>query len=414
MLTSWGRKTVSAALAIHSVEAASSDHQGWKPAWIKQADGNSRWMLHSAQIGFLHYTDRKTPYYDGKFLQLIPFGVEQMDNHEIALLGAVSDESKKWPQSQTPVITFSHDGGESWTPLRKIDESDNCYGRPMSFTDLGKGNLMFQTEAKPAVQYFSRDYGRTWSERQTLQTASNGEVFNNEGSALVDRDANGRAQRIAAIGYNYPKGKQFPKDPAVAMLRWSEDNGKTWIHEAQPGWNWVEEYEGKTYRHGTGEGSLVRAKNGWLVAAVRTDMSAKFYSFHNDNLMGIGVSVSKDDGKSWSPMQRLYHAGRMHTHLLVLPGGEIVLTHIQRQDIDGGRLVSYQRGAGAVLSYDNGLTWDLAHRYMLGDFEFSDSTPFALACGHQSSTLIEDGSILTVFGHYTSKGICLVKWRPTK
>ena len=413
MLTSWGRETVPAALAIHSVEAASSDHQGWKPAWIKQADGKSGWRLHSAQIQFLHYTDGKKPYYDGKFQQLIPFGVGQMDNHELALIGAVSDESKKWPQSEKPVITFSRDGGESWAPIRKIDESDTCYGRPMSFTDLGKGDLRFQTETHPAVQYFSHDYGRSWPERQTLQTATNGEVFNIEGSALVDRDANGKAKRIAVIGYNYPKGKQFPKDPPVAMLRWSEDTGRTWIHETQPGWNWIEEYEGQTYRHGTGEGSLVRAKNGWLVAALRTDMSAKFYPSHNDNLMGIGVSVSKDEGKTWSPMHRLYQAGRMHTHLLVLPGGQIVLTHIQRQDIEGGRLVSYQRGAGAVLSYDNGVTWDLAHRYLLGDFDFSDSTPFALACGHQWSTLLKDGSILTVFGHYTSKGVCLVKWRPT-
>jgi hypothetical protein len=325
----------------------------------------------------------------------------------------VTDESKKWPQNQKPILTFSTDGGETWTPITKIDESDTSFGRPMSFTNLGQGNLMFQTEAEPVMQYFSRDYGRSWPERQTLPKAANGEVFGNEGSMMVDRDANGRVKRIAALGFNYPKGTQFPRDPAVAMLRWSEDKGKTWINETQPGWHWIEEYEGKSYRHGTGEGSLVRARNGWLVAAVRTDMSAKFYRYNNDNLMGIGISISKDDGTTWSPMKMLYHGGRMHTHLLVLPGGQIVLTHIQRQDIEGGRLVSYQRGAGAVLSYDNGVTWDLAHRYLLGDFEFSDSTPFALACGHQWSTLLEDGSIVTAFGHYISKGICLVKWRPT-
>src|SRR4029450_4671677 len=131
ILAPWSSKTASAALASRSVpESTSTDHQGWKPAWIKQADGNSRWILHSAQIRFLDYTDGKTPYYDGKFLQLMPFGVERMDNHELALIGAVSDESKKWPRRQDAVITFSQDGGESWAPLRKIDESDGCYGRP--------------------------------------------------------------------------------------------------------------------------------------------------------------------------------------------------------------------------------------------------------------------------------------------
>ena len=293
-----------------------------------------------------------------------------------------------------------------------IDESDDCYGRPMLFTDLGKGKLMFQTEAQPAMQYFSHEYGRSWSDRRPLQPASNGEVFNIEGSALVDRDANGKAKRIGVVGYNYPKEREFPKDPAVAMLRWSEDDGKTWINETQPNWSWLEEYEGKSYRHGTGEGSIVRARNGWLVTALRTDMSAKFYRYHNDNLMGIGVSVSKDEGKSWTPLQMLHYAGRMHTHLIVLPRGQIVMTYIMRQDIEGGRLVSYRRGAGAVVSYDNGLTWDMAHGYALADFEFADGTPFALACGHQWSALLDDESLLTVFGHYPSKGACLVKWRP--
>lgn len=389
------------------------DYLGWKPTWIKQANGKGGWLLHPAQIQFLDYGDGKTPYYDPKFHGLMPFGVEQMDNGELALIGAMTDDSKKYPRSERPVIAFSRDRGNTWTSLQFVDESENCFGRPMLFTYVGKGNLMFQTEPEPAMQYFSHDYGHTWSDRQPLQPASNGEVFNIEGSALVDRDANGLAKRIAAIGLNYPKGRKFPKDPAVAMLRWSEDGGRTWINETQPGWNWIEEYEGKTYRHGTGEGSIVRAKNGWLVAALRTDMLVKFYPYNNDNVMGVGVSVSKDEGKTWTPMQMLYYAGRMHMHLIVEPGGEIVLTHVMRQDIEEGRLVSYRRGAGAVISYDNGLTWDMAHRYLLGDFEFADATPLALACGHQWSALLDDGHILTTFGHYPSKGACLIKWKPT-
>lgn len=406
------RPASAAVAASLSGESSESDHRGWKPTWIKQADGKNGWVLRPAQIQFLHHGDGKLPYFDAKFMQFMPFGVQQMDNREIALIGAVNDESKKWPRSQLPAIAFSQDLGNRWTPIKRIDETETCYGRPMLFTDLGGGNLMFQTEAEPAMQYFSHDYGRTWTDRQPLQPASNGEAFNVEGSALVDRDASGRAKRIAVAGYNYPKGRQFPKDPAVAMLRWSEDQGRTWVRETQPDWNWAEKYEGQSYRHGTGEGSLVRAKNGWIVAALRADMPAKFYPYHNDNLMGIGVSVSKDEGKTWTALQMLHHAGRMHTHLIVLPGGQIVLTYIMRQDVEAGRLASYRRGAGAVLSSDNGLTWDMDHRYLLGDFEFADGTPFALACGHQWSALLHDGSVLTVFGHYASKGACLVKWKP--
>lgn len=390
-----------------------AEHLGWKPHWIKQGDGKGGWTLRLAQIQFLHGGDGKTAHDQKGFVQLMPFGLQVMDNREIALIGPLIYADRKPPLHQKPALAFSQDRGNTWTRPTVIDESDTCFGRTNIFTYLGKGDLLFQTTGKSPIQYFSRDYGRTWPERQPLQSASNGEGYYNEGSALVDRDANGVAKRIGVIGYNYPPGKEFPSDPVVCMLRWSEDGGRTWSNKTQPGWGWKEEYEGKSYWHGGDEGSITRAKNGWLVAAIRTDMPAKFYPYHNDNAEGIGVSVSKDEGKTWTQINMLYLAGRMHIHLIVQPGGEIVLTHVMRQDINRGQLASYSRGAGAVVSYDHGLTWDMAHRYLLGDFEFADGTPLALACGHQSSALLDDGSILTTFAHYPSKGACLIKWRPT-
>jgi len=251
--------------ATPSAEGATADQNGWKPTWIKQADANGGWVLRNALIRFVHFGDGGTSYHDSESIQFIPFGVQQMDTDEIALIGA-------------------------------IDNNDN----------------------------------RGWPHNQT------------------------------------------------------------------------------------NEGSLVRAANGWLVAALRITRPLQFRNDQGtDNLNGMGVSVSRDDGVHWSPVQTLYRAGRMHSHLIVLPGGEIVLTYIERQDIENGHLVSYRRGAGAVVSYDNGLTWDMAHRFLLGDFEFADETPYALACGHQWSALLDDGHILTVFGHYPSRGACLVKWKVT-
>ena len=54
------------------VEVAAADRKGWKPTWIKQADGKGGWMLHPAQIQFLHYGEGvsgKTHYHDSKFIQ---------------------------------------------------------------------------------------------------------------------------------------------------------------------------------------------------------------------------------------------------------------------------------------------------------------------------------------------------------
>lgn len=99
------------------------------------------------------------------------------------------------------------------------------------------------------------------------------------------------------------------------------------------------------------EGGLVRAANGWIVAALRMDIEPRYFDHPqcHDNLMGTAVSVSKDDGKTWSPIQKIFEAGRMHANLLRLPNGDLVMTVIKREDIRGGNLASYRRGCEAVV-----------------------------------------------------------------
>jgi len=389
--------------------AGNPDHLGWKPHWMRWRDGNGGWVMRPAQAQFIHWMDGSY-YYQSKFHWVCPFGVAQMDNGEIILVGVVDQSGKK----EKTVVAFSRDGGESWTPLKRIGRY--VLGRPMCLTYLGKRELMFLASYKDEpVRFFSKNYGRTWRERVPVPVSSYGKPVGNEGNYLVDRDAKGRATRIAGFGWMGPSEYNYPVDAAIGGLHWSEDGGRTWSKEDCPdAWRWTDEHEGKVYERGTSEGSLVRAANGWIVAALRTDMHPRFIPFHNDNLEGTGVSISKDDGATWSPIRTVYPAGRMHAHLLRMPDGTLVMTFIMRQDVQEGRMASYTRGCGAVLSYDNGLTWDTEHDYLLDSFAFADGTPLALACGHIYSTLLDDGSILTCYGRYPSKGGCLVRWTPAK
>ena len=100
----------------------------WKPTWIKQGDGAGGWVLQPARIQFLHYgagVSGKETHHGGSTLRhFIPFGVQQMDTGEIALIGAFENADERgWPHNQTPVITFSQDRGDTWEPLRAVDES---------------------------------------------------------------------------------------------------------------------------------------------------------------------------------------------------------------------------------------------------------------------------------------------------
>jgi hypothetical protein len=357
----------------------------------------------------------------------MPFGLAQMDNGEVILAASWHPGKQDKPATQgnfpeKPMVAFSRDRGDTWSEFKLIPGG---IGRPVMLTDLGKGALTFQTDGmNPVTQFFSKDHGRTWPDPKPLQPAANKGTHSDgklqpgywgaEGNNVVDRDEHGVATRVGQIGWNYTAGTSHPRDPANAFLRWSSDGCRTWSKETMPAaWRYQAEHDGKKYDRGISEGSLVRATNGWLVAALRTDMPPRYFDAQgNDNLEGTAVSISKDDGATWSALNVLYDAGRHHAHLLRLPSGVLVMTLIVRADIQKGQLASYRRGCEAIVSRDHGQSWDVSRKYVLDEYEFFDGDKyFNGECGHLFATLLDDGSILTCYGNYRAKGACLIRWR---
>ena len=395
------------ALAVGGAGSASGEAaelSGWKPYLMRQGDGQGGWILKPAEYQCLGQSFWGPSKDDWK-----AFGLVQMDNGEVVVVGTGKSEE----DGEDTVIAFSSDRGGTWSEFESIPD---ITGRPMMLAYLGGGNLTFVT----GQRHFSSDYGRTWSESVEVPLASNGGVWGTEGNPLVERDAQGTVTRMAEVGWNMgpPDDKvNYPEEPENAFMRWSDDGGRTWRDEIRPQeWRWQETYEGKTYTRGVSEGSLVRAANGWLVAALRTDMPARYLNVpHEDHAEGTGVSISQDDGRTWSPVHEntLYDAGRMHANLLRMPNGDLVMTVTVRQDVRGGKLASYQRGCEAIISHDNGLTWDLESKYILEEWQFLDrDQPHIGPCGHLYSVLLDDGAILTAHNNYLSKGISLIRWRP--
>ena len=67
----------------------------------------------------------------------------------------------------------------------------------------------------------------------------------------------------------------------------------------------------------------------------------------------------------------------------------------------------------AVISKDNGRTWNLTARYELDGFEFLREDGYYLDCkvGHVSALALADGNMLCVYGDYR-QGAVLIKWKP--
>jgi hypothetical protein len=405
------------ALLEHSVrsagfsrpEAAPHAPGRWQPHQIRQGDGKGGWITRSAWRQVL-----KDPEPGATTL---PFGLVSMDNGEIAILCSREKQKAKGGSSFQPVIAFTKDGGSTWTDFTPIA---GAAGRPHYFTSLGGGRLSFVTEVfdkgSKSRRFFSNDYGRTWPENIEHPLTKNGMPFNLEGNAWVDRDARGKAKAILELGWHYPPGKSHPKDAAIVVFRRSADGGKTWIDEvAPPQWQFTVTHKGKNWLRGVSEGAIVRAANGDLVAALRSDMPPRYFDERNDDsLEGTGISISRDDGKTWSPMQILFDAGRHHANLQRLPNGTLVCTLIVRDDIQDGKLASNRRGCDALISRDHGRTWNLDRRFELDRFDFLRKDGYWIdgKCGHVGAVVLPDGHVISAYGHYLQGAAVLIKWKP--
>jgi len=249
-------------------------------------------------------------------------------------------------------------------------------------TYLGQGRAIMATEGKG--RYFSEDYGRTWSEPVPAPPTSDGGVWNQWDPYMVDRDPQtGKIVRIWETGWNAEAG--YPQ----AFLRFSTDEGHTWCESLKvPQWKDANEV------------ALLRAKNGDIVAACRTDKPKKFDDEWIDHLEGMGISISHDDGRTWSRLNMLYEWGRHHPSMLLQPSGDIVMTHVVRKGYMDAPDGFPQFGIEAIVSRDHGKTWDLDHKYLLAVWKGNrkDEHAWWAGCQSTSSVLLPDGSILTAYG----------------
>jgi hypothetical protein len=171
---------------------------------------------------------------------------------------------------------------------------------------------------------------------------------------------------------------------------------------------------------------MIVAANGDWVAACRLDNPP--WSTHRDIpdlYSGMGVSISKDQGKTWSEMKVLYEFGRHHPSMVLLPDGKILMTYVVRLGYPNTAAGFPEVGVEAVVSSDNGQTWDMDHRYILAKWEGTLRGEDSWYCSVQSTSTVRlpDGMLLTAFGtgfcnrpgtDWCKMDAALVRWRMSK
>lgn len=291
-----------------------------------------------------------------------------------------------------PMVLTSDDRGASWSQPQPVLPDEPANARHLlgvSLTYLGDGKLLCGVEGK--LRCRSVDYGRTWTS-EPIPPNSHGGGWNQWDPYLVDREAaSGNVIQLMETGY-----RGSTNGGQEAFLRSSRNLGQTWNDATRvPQWDKVSEV------------ALVRAANGQIVAACRTDIPSSKQGETLDHFEGLGVSLSADEGHTWTELQKLFDWGRHHPSLAVMPTGEIVMTYVVRKGYIETNDGFPQFGIEAVVSRDHGQSWDLDHRYLLhtwvGNRKGSNQSapgPQAWWASSQatSTVLLPDGNLLTAFG----------------
>jgi len=283
-------------------------------------------------------------------------------------------------------VLFSDDRGATWSKPRYLHvdaqgKSDIGFSGRLAY--LGNGNVVAVTETG---RLLSGDYGKTWRVAPdllpSLPDGKEGRLYG--GPNLGDRaPVTGKVTRLVGNGFGVEEGV------GQGYIMFSADEASPWTETIKvPQW------------YGVSEIDLVRAANGDLVAAGRTYRPDRF-GREIDHFAGLGTSISKDNGKTWSDVKKLYDWGRHHTSSVVMPNHDIVMTYVVRRGYVRDPTGLKQFGIEAVVSHDHGQTWDLDHRYLLHTWKanrLNHHNDWWASSQGTASVLLPDGSILTAFG----------------
>tara|TARA_B100000686_G_C16729723_1_gene939917 strand:+ start:220 stop:1500 length:1281 start_codon:yes stop_codon:yes gene_type:complete len=264
------------------------------------------------------------------------------------------------------LITFSDDEGNTWSQPQLFHQG---LERPQPI-HLGNNELLIIPMDDDGFITRSSDDGVSWSEKRPFPRLANGDITYHKGSVLVEADS------VSAIFMATvpPHGKTGWR--AQSLIRTSHDRGETWNDGIWLPSQWE-----------TSEGSITRANDGALVVSLRTSQPPEYPEF-SDHWRRLTTARSTDNGKSWTDHQVHFKYGKVHSDLVTLKDGRILMTYAARMGELEGKIY---HGIEAVISNDHGKTWEWENKFTL--FRWAMHQTMHSPC----SIELKDGRILTVF-----------------
>jgi len=257
-------------------------------------------------------------------------------------------------------VTFSRDGGRSWTKPSVVaavppDSRNPAFGQAadgalvVGYAVTGPyedGKFTGKSREYTVWTVTSTDGGKTWTEPRRLDVSP--AAYGSPYGKIVTLKDGTLLMAVYCWG-----GKE--KARVTSRLFRSTDNGRTWGDTSL-----IAENHNET--------SLLALPDGRLLAFMRSS--------------GLSLTISTDAGRTWSAPHRVTPPNRHPGDAILLADGKILLTY-------GHRIVPY--GVQCMLSADGGQTWDHDNRVML------EWNAESIDCGYPSSAQLDDGTIVTMY-----------------
>ncbi len=290
------------------------------------------------------------------------------------------------------VLYRSTDEGRTWEREQELPD-ELRFGAESRLTCLRDGTVLARRSTSPYICR-STDGGHTWEKHQReIIRPVRGRSHEMYARDLIEQP-DGSLLIFGSDGVFYPS---TDTSPSTAWRLRSTDGGQTW-----PEYEEVSTWDSP--KNPFWEAAILALSDTHFLAATRVQgdfifaISGEMPPHGLDAPRGdeannhMVLSESKDAGLHWSKPRPFLNYSQVHAHLLKLADGRILCSYANYH-------VPF--GVAAVLSEDNGQTWDTAHPIQLGEC----STCYS---GYPTSVQVSDGSIVTAWG---GAGFNVVRWQ---
>ncbi|MBI3465163.1 MAG: exo-alpha-sialidase [Planctomycetes bacterium] len=307
----------------------------------------------------------------------------------------------------------SGDGGRSWSERVEIKD---MIGREQWLT-CTRGGTLFATchllandvnnpdSYTHSYLHRSGDGGRRWQ-----RTRIGPDGFPSRASTTLSRGVVELPDGTLLLGV----GVNELEAGTIAYVWKSRDGGKTW-DQSRPRVT-MGGYQGRPYHNWDGffsEDFTFPAKSGKLLHFIRCGPPALMYPMNDGRAVPVGDDgidrmmrcESTDGGQTWSDMRDHGDYGMHYPRVIHLRDGRLLMTFTQRSTF-------YPIGLQAVLSDDDGETWDFIHDRII----IEGKTPWGMAQGggFGNTLQLKDDTLVSC---YTYRGaddkthLEVVRWR---